>query len=343
MSRRADPKLVGGFVLGAVGLVIVLLLLFGRGNLFDGSRTVLAYFPGSVQGLRVGAPVAFEGVAIGQVSEISLTYDQTNQSVRIPVLMQLDTDRVTVLRADGSGEDELEGLIGRGLRAQLQLQSVVTGQLFVELAMQPGTPLTRQADQSRYLEIPTLPSDIQQLVQSLEAMRKSVPELISRANVLVTRMEGLLSPANEKAVSAALSDLQTFVGALAASKGNVETTLARVAEIATAADATARSLQQSVAEVEEIIGANKDRVTTLLADIDRATTSAMRMADQVNNMVAENRPDIREFTSDTLYRIAGAVTDIQRLVDQLTRLTQTFQEDPSGFLAGDQTRGVRPR
>src|SRR5919106_2746090 len=195
MSRRADPKLVGGFVLGAVGLVIVLLLLFGRGNLFDGSRTVLAYFPGSVQGLRVGAPVAFEGVAIGQVSEISLTYDQTNQSVRIPVLMQLDTDRVTVLRADGSGEDELEGLIGRGLRAQLQLQSVVTGQLFVELAMQPGTPLTRQADQSRYLEIPTLPSDIQQLVQSLEAMRKSVPQLISRANVLVTRMEGLLSPA----------------------------------------------------------------------------------------------------------------------------------------------------
>jgi ABC-type transporter Mla subunit MlaD len=159
----------------------------------------------------------------------------------------------------------------------------------------------------------------------------------------VTRMEGLLSPANEKAVSAALSDLQTFVGALAASKGNVEATLERVAEISAAADATARSLQQSVAEVGEIIGANKDRVTTLIADIDRATTSAMRMADQVNNMVAENRPDIREFTSDTLYRIAGAVTDIQRLVDQLTRLTQTFQEDPSGFLAGDQTRGVRPR
>jgi paraquat-inducible protein B len=343
MSRRADPKLVGGFVLGAVGLAIVLLLLFGRGNLFDGSRTVLAYFPGSVQGLRIGAPVAFEGVAIGQVSEISLTYDQTDQSVRIPVLMQLDTDRVTVLRADGSGEDELEALIGRGLRAQLQLQSVVTGQLFVELAMQPGTPLTRRGGQSRYLEIPALPSDIQQLVQSLEAMRKSVPELISRANVLVTRMEGLLSPANEKAVSAALSDLQTFVGALAASKGNVEATLERVAEISAAADATARSLQQSVAEVEEIIGANKDRVTTLIADIDRATTSAMRMADQVNNMVAENRPDIREFTSDTLYRIAGAVTDIQRLVDQLTRLTQTFQEDPSGFLAGDQTRGVRPR
>jgi paraquat-inducible protein B len=343
MSRRADPKLVGGFVLGAVGLAIVLLLLFGRGNLFDGSRTVLAYFPGSVQGLRIGAPVAFEGVPIGQVSEISLTYDQTDQSVRIPVLMQLDTDRVTVLRADGSAEDELEALIGRGLRAQLQLQSVVTGQLFVELAMQPGTPLTRRGGQSRYLEIPALPSDIQQLVQSLEAMRKSVPELISRANVLVTRMEGLLSPANEKAVSAALSDLQTFVGALAASKGNVEATLERVAEISAAADATARSLQQSVAEVEEIIGANKDRVTTLIADIDRATTSAMRMADQVNNMVAENRPDIREFTSDTLYRIAGAVTDIQRLVDQLTRLTQTFQEDPSGFLAGDQTRGVRPR
>jgi paraquat-inducible protein B len=343
MSRRADPKLVGGFVLGAVGLAIVLLLLFGRGTFFEGSRTVLAYFPGSVQGLRIGAPVAFQGVAIGQVSEISLTYDQTDQSVRIPVLMQLDTDRVTVLRADGSHDDELEALIGRGLRAQLQLQSVVTGQLFVELAMQPGTPLTRQGGQSRYLEIPTLPSDIQQLVQSLEAMRKSVPELISRANALVTRMEGLLSPANEKAVSAALSDLQTFVGALAASKGNVETTLARMAEIATAADATARSLQQSVAEVEEIIGANKDRVTTLLADVDRATTSAMRMADQVNNMVAENRPDIREFTSDTLYRIAGAVTDIQRLVDQLTRLTQTFQEDPAGFLAGDQTRGVRPR
>jgi paraquat-inducible protein B len=345
MSRRADPRLVGGFVLGAVGLVIVLLLLFGRGNLFDSSRTVLAYFPGSVQGLRVGAPVAFQGVAIGQVSEISLTYDQTDQSVHIPVLMQLDTDRVTVVRTDGSGhdEDELEALIGRGLRAQLQLQSVVTGQLFVELAMQPGTPLTRRGGQSRYLEIPAVPSDIQQLEQSLEAMRKSVPQFIERANVLLARMEGILSPANEKAVSAALLDLQTFVGALAASKGNVETTLARVAEVATAADATARSLQRTVAEVEQVIDANKDQVAILVADLERAATSAMRMADQVNNLVAENRPDIREFTSDTLYRLAGAVTDIQRLVDQLTRLTETFQEDPSGFLAGDQTRGVRPR
>jgi paraquat-inducible protein B len=344
MSRRADPKLVGGFVLGAVALLVALLLVFGRGNLFDSSRTVLAYFPGSVQGLRVGAPVAFQGVAIGQVSEISLTYDQADESVQIPVLMQVDTDRVTVLRSEGSGEDELEALIGRGLRAQLQLQSVVTGLLFVELAMLPGTPVARRGEQTGHLEIPSVPSNIQRLEESLDAMRKSVPELVERANALLARAEGILSPANGKAVSASLRDLEMFVGALAANRANIDTTLKHLADVAAAADATTRSLQQSVGEIEQVIAANKDRVATLMVDVERATTAATRMADQVNNMVAENRPDIREFTDDTLYRIAGAVTDIQRLVDQLTRLTQSFQQDPSGFLAGsDQTRGVRPR
>src|ERR1700754_913280 len=72
MSKPSNPTLIGSFVLGAVLLLVVAVLLFGGAALFASKRTLVSYFPGSVQGLRVGSTVVMNGVRIGYVKDIRL-------------------------------------------------------------------------------------------------------------------------------------------------------------------------------------------------------------------------------------------------------------------------------
>ena len=59
-------------MLGAVLLLVVAVLLFGGAALFASKRTLVSYFPGSVQGLREGSSVVLNGVRVGYVKDISL-------------------------------------------------------------------------------------------------------------------------------------------------------------------------------------------------------------------------------------------------------------------------------
>ena len=72
MSKQANTKLIGAFVIGAVVLVISGILLFGSGRLFSHQRKFVLFFEDSVKGLNIGAPVDFRGVNIGTVTDIKV-------------------------------------------------------------------------------------------------------------------------------------------------------------------------------------------------------------------------------------------------------------------------------
>src|SRR3546814_1282947 len=122
MSGKANPKLIGGFVVGAIAILVVALVVFGGGRLFQDERRVVAYFEGSVAGLQVGAPVTFRGVPLGAVTEILLRFDDRSMTALIPVYMELDRSRISY--ADGAApERELSDvLVEHGLRARLSAQ-----------------------------------------------------------------------------------------------------------------------------------------------------------------------------------------------------------------------------
>src|SRR3546814_3851394 len=90
MSGKANPKLIGGFVVGAIAILVVALVVFGGGRLFQDERRVVAYFEGSVAGLQVGAPVTCRGVPLGAVTESLLRFDDRSMTALIPVYMELD-------------------------------------------------------------------------------------------------------------------------------------------------------------------------------------------------------------------------------------------------------------
>ena len=172
MSKHANPTVIGAFVVGALILAVMAILLLGSGDLFIQKPRFVLYFKGSVKGLNVGSPVNFRGVNIGTVTNVQLVMGKSGSDIRIPVTIEINPG--SFIRSEQmiggmteSRKEKLAELIDAGMRAQLQLQSLLTGQLFIQLDFYPGTRVDLVGD-DRYPEIPTIPTPIEKITKKLE-------------------------------------------------------------------------------------------------------------------------------------------------------------------------------
>ena len=200
MGRKANPALIGLFVIGAVALTVVAVTVWGSGKLFQRKFPCVCYFPRSVNGLSPGAPVKFRGVQIGEVSDVRLVYAQSRGAPRIPVFLDIDAQRMHELGSTREPSlDLLRELIAQGLRARLQTLSIVTGVLYVDFDLLPGTPADMMQEDEGYLpEIPTLPTPLEEatrtvgdlLAQLKEVDFKGIGMAVREAIDGVTRLVG---------------------------------------------------------------------------------------------------------------------------------------------------------
>ena len=180
MGRRANPTVIGAFIIGAVALLVIGLLIFGRGNFFSETRTFVLYFDGSVKGLNIGAPVDFQGVRVGSVTDIKVQYLSKTNEFRTPVYIQVEASRIGQADIKEGREERkqfLQSLIDRGLRAQLEVQSLVTGQLIVQLGFYPDTPIRLVGDDPEVPEMPTIPTTLQQAQAAVQSILEKIEEL----------------------------------------------------------------------------------------------------------------------------------------------------------------------
>ena len=94
MSKPANKTLIGAFVIGAIALLVIAVLIFGSGKFLKKTFHTVVFFEGSIKGLNEGAPVIFKGVKVGAVKEIRLIYDAANDSLRIPVIIELEPEKI---------------------------------------------------------------------------------------------------------------------------------------------------------------------------------------------------------------------------------------------------------
>ena len=118
MSQRANPTLIGAFVLGAAAILVAAVVVFGSGRFFIRNETFVVFFEDDVAGLNVGAPVTFRGVRIGSVSNIVIKYDSATGKATIPVYLTIQPSKIVVT----GDRDSPDQLIEKGLRAQLRTQ-----------------------------------------------------------------------------------------------------------------------------------------------------------------------------------------------------------------------------
>jgi len=199
MSKQANPTLIGAFVVGATALLLIALLIFGGGQLFSEQRRFISFFAESVNGLNVGAPVKMRGVQVGKVIEIVVRYEPRSRSLLTPVVIEVDTDRIQMI-TDSTfpwQEPTLEDLIAYGLRAQLKLQSLVTGQLYIDLDFHPDTPVKLVGLSQDYDEIPVIPSSQKEIESTVTDLVREVRELplkqiFAKLNSTLTHIDAVI-------------------------------------------------------------------------------------------------------------------------------------------------------
>jgi paraquat-inducible protein B len=309
MASKSSPKLIGGFVVGAIALIVVALLAFGGSKFLEPKEVGVLFFDGSMAGLDVGSPVTFRGVKIGQVTSVVIQYDVVRQVLHIPVIIEVQPEKVEITSGERRPGQNLRALVERGLRGQLVVQSLVTGQVSVDFDFHPEVPIRLVGAKPGMLELPTMPSDI-------DVLKANVVGVLNKISKLPTDE---LSADLIAVLKGAEQTLETVQGTFK----NLDTQIQPLADSAKgAADQANRLLANTDTDLPKLV-ANLQQVLT-------TANSALGQADQTlrtaHNSISPNSP---------LYvRLDAALRELDGAAQSIHALAETLQRNPQAVLTG---------
>ena len=168
MSKQANKTVIGAFVVIAVAMAAAGVVIFGGGKFMTQRVRYVMDFEGSVKGLNIGAPVVFRGVKIGSVIDLTLHANANTLETHIPVVVEIESRKIKLTEEKREEPQvSLPRLIKHGLRAQLELQSMLTGQLQIALDYHPDSKPRLSGLAGELPEIPTIPSELQKIRDTL--------------------------------------------------------------------------------------------------------------------------------------------------------------------------------
>jgi paraquat-inducible protein B len=318
MARKANPALLGAFVLGAVVLAVGALVVFGGGKFFRTTQPWVAYFDESIKGLSVGAPVTFRGVRVGTVTDIKVVLDPKRDEVRIPVFFELEGDRITQLGGKETlfekGRPRADHLFNQGLRAQLQTQSFVTGQLAINLDFFPKTPMKLVAGPWPFPECPTVPSAMASLGRSLDDL-----DTAALAKDLRDIMQGAANLLNGPELKTALAAANTALTSVTRLVANAD---ARVTTLGAGLDKASAKATETLEAVHALVKRVDSQTVTALNETLKDAGALVRHVDgqtvtEVNETLKGAQRLVRRLDDETVPAANQVLADLRPLVDEM--------------------------
>jgi paraquat-inducible protein B len=345
MSRQANKTLIGGFVLGAVVLAVVAVVAFGSGRLFQRINKYVLFFQGSVKGLSVGAPVVFRGVEIGSVIDVELLADPNTLTVNIPVYVEIKPGKfrilggslgVSLINVKRGPAENLKLLIDKGLRAQLQSQSFVTGQLMVNLDFHPDKPAKFLGD-GEIMEIPTIPSTMEELSSTLqkiplEDISAKLSSAIAGIDRAVNSPEGLNQTLQD--IQKLARNVDSKIGPLASGIGEavkqaqklLQTLNGKIGPLASDLDQTVKDTQKLVRGIDrEIPPIASDLKSTVQATKATVVTAEKTLV-EIKGLTGKD--------SQTVYKLNKALDELTAASRSVRTLADNLNRQPESLLRG---------
>ena len=357
MSKRANTTVIGAFVIGAIALAMSVMVLLGTGQLFRERLVVVTVFEGSVTGLDVGSPVEFRGVPVGTVKSIKALYDPDKTSIVIPVYISLDSDAVTNIgknEPEQSPEREIEKMIAHGLRAQLDLRSLVTGTKFVALEFHPDTPAAVLGVGGGIPEIPSIASRLDRVTSMFDKL--DIDALASKA---IFTLDGISTLVNSPALTSTIENLdqaargasrlvvQLQASTQTLSRSAIEAldqTRQTVAAAETALLATLSDVSQLSNNTDNRLGQVADKldaalsaVQTLATNLDRQVQPLSDSANTAMNQATSTlkaAEDILGEDSNTRYNLDTTLEELAAAARSVRLMAEYLEQNPDALLKG---------
>jgi len=340
MGRKANPALIGGFVVGAAALAVAGLMILGGGRFFRDTQAWVAYFDESIKGLAVGAPVTFRGIRIGQVTHLKVIVDPKTTQIRTPVFFEIETKRMTDVEGRRvqlmPDETNASALIQKGLRARLEMQSIVTGQLAIDFDFHPDSPVRLTgAAPAGIPEFPTVPSamsaigrglqdlNMAEVVRDLQETMRGISNIVNGPEVKQTLASSSRAMQRiERLAADADRQVATLAPIILRASENIDGTLAAMRTLVRRVDAeTVPALTEAAREAQHLLRRADGETLPALTETAHAAQHLLRRVDAetvpaVNQALADVRPLLEE--------AARAVTATRSTLEQAQRALGTL-------------------
>ncbi len=304
METRANYLLIGVVTLAVIGAMFWFVLWSLKGELDQQYAYYDIVFEDSVAGLNTAGDVLFQGINVGQVTDIRVDYDDPSR-VRVTVRIQVRDDFV----------------IRETSEATLQMQGI-TGVAFVQIvgggADGAPLPLVTDPDEVRPM-IPSRRSYIQELFES-------APQVMAEAMETLDAIQAILSEENQQSITGILRDAQTLTSTFASRQDEIDSSIASLAAFA-----------DSLGETSDTLVAMSDDFHTAIISITDAADSYAILAQDADRFLRRNEDSVEAFTQQGLAQFGYMIVESRQLISTLDRVATRFESDPSGFLFGGGT------
>ncbi|HEX6774492.1 MAG TPA: MlaD family protein [Methylomirabilota bacterium] len=328
MSTRANPTAIGAFVVGAIALAVAGLVILGGLEIFKKELPFVMFFEGSLGGLDVGAPVEIRGVKIGTVTRIRLFASRQ----QIGVYVNIDPSLLPKGTELTDNVQRVQDLIKQGLRAQLQTQSLLTGQLLVYLDYFPGSPILLTRLDPSVPEIPTVPTTLARLQARLESFLNKLEQVnLDQLTVAMTEtLESARTLIGSREVKAAIisanSALQSADVALRNADQVIKGFDKKLDVVGDEAKATLVQTQKLIADAQKVLGRLDAQIEPLSSSLQTTSSSATDTLRSVDRAVAGD--------SRLGYEMVRALRDVADAARSLKTLADYLERHPDALIRG---------
>lgn len=314
METRAHYVVIGAFTIGVFLLALGFVLWISKSSAdrsFDDYQIV---FSEAVTGLSVGGLVQYNGIKVGEVTQLRLAEDDPRK-----VVARVRLNAGTPVRED--------------TRAKLGLQGV-TGLAFIQLSGgAPGSPPLRP---SREHPLPVIPSE----ESALSKLLASGTDVVTSINDLLLRMNQVLSEHNVRRVSATLEHVDTLTEALAGQGQNIGAVVSQLADATTQLKTTLKTLDTMATSTNSLV---QDNVRAVLESTQKALDSIDKLSASTGALVEDNRAAIGSFANQGLRQVGPTVAELRETLRSLKLLSDKLSTSDSLLLGRDQPKEYQPR
>lgn len=310
MEPKVNYFLVGSFVVILGAAMVIGMFWLGKTDYRGVNDRYEAFMRESVAGLSVDSTVKYRGVDVGRVKDIAL-----NQNNPEEVRLTLDIARGTPIKTDTIAVLETQGLTGL---ATINL----TG------GSREAPPLQAAAGQE-YPVIKTGPSLFFRLDEAVSRLlsEKGLTKLLTDLDVLAKGASEVVDEENRIRLKQTLKDLSEVAQTIAAHKDQLDRGL-------TGAERSADNLAKMTLSLNE-------QVPLLLARINKSALSLQRLTDElavtskaVGALVNETKPEVEQFSRQTLPESSLLVSELRQLTGTLNRVVRDLEREPNALVFG---------
>ncbi len=330
MSVRANPTAIGAFLLGAAAIFVLGIAVLASASWFQQREVFVSFFSESINGLEVGAPVKYQGVPIGSVTGVAIQIDRIGKTFKVPVEYEIELEKLETLTGsyvDLSDATTRAQQIADGLRVQLQMESMVTGILYLELSYVPEAAAADLAPRrTEHPELPTMPSLMAALGTGAGSVVADVVKVLFQVNEMLAEID---MPEINAAVVATAQSVQRLVDApeIRAALRDLPIATAQVTKTMVAVERLALTADSSIGP----IGVQAERATNELT----STMQALRRT-------LEQTEGLLSTDSGIGYELQGALASLKAAADALQLLVTTLEQSPDILLRGKKPPERRP-